>query len=474
MTTVTVAPPTYFRQDQRVRPAHAVVYSLTAYPEVVQVRTIDSAIAERNRVRDDRVEAVNAGLAATDAHDWLASGSEAFRAESDIAATKPEGTRDVIGGWTPASRRRMQRALGSVRIEGRWAMLTLTLPGEWYRTGDGRWRTPEVAKDELDAWRKRMERRFGQFEGAWKQETQTRGAPHWHIGVHLRDVRVTARTAAGVKVLQQRIDRAFVEFARSAWHSVITGCDGGCAHAHAVQGLHADLEYAERVRKNGRSSLSSYFSKHGVWRSKEAQHRTPGSVIRDGLRVVRAMIPGEPVRYRPAASGSGVLIEVVPDAVADWEAFADAWERPGRWWGLWRLAPVEVAKVADLRSLTEGDPEVAQRIATRLRLLARKVARRRSQRVVPLLVEQASGESRYDSMVVSRTLRSLHGRADFGWWLAARDGGELLAWMVEQAARCCWLDGVELARWLAALELPSTEPARLRVAVAARCGVGRT
>jgi hypothetical protein len=53
-------------------------------------------------------------------------------------------------------------------------LITLTYHNDWPED-PARW------KDHLDAFRKRLERRYGKFSALWRLEYQRRGAPHFHL-----------------------------------------------------------------------------------------------------------------------------------------------------------------------------------------------------------------------------------------------------------------------------------------------------
>lgn len=90
-------------------------------------------------------------------------------------ATKSPG-RGSIRCYSPASRRRLMRALDSIdqAAAGLPAFVTLTYPGEY----PGEWRT---WKRHLDTWLKRLRRKYPGAWGVWRMEPQRRGAPHYHL-----------------------------------------------------------------------------------------------------------------------------------------------------------------------------------------------------------------------------------------------------------------------------------------------------
>lgn len=86
------------------------------------------------------------------------------------------GLRSEITEFSRASRRRMQQLLNSVDQARALVpvLITLTYHNDWPED-PARW------KDHLDAFRKRLERRYGKFSAIWRLEYQRRGAPHFHL-----------------------------------------------------------------------------------------------------------------------------------------------------------------------------------------------------------------------------------------------------------------------------------------------------
>ncbi|HLW03938.1 MAG TPA: hypothetical protein VKT82_35145 [Ktedonobacterales bacterium] len=85
------------------------------------------------------------------------------------------GKRGKIRGFSRASRRRMLRAMASLKREevARAKFVHLTYPSEYP--------TPAKAKDHLRAFIKRLRRQFEKAAVTWKIEPQKRGAPHFHL-----------------------------------------------------------------------------------------------------------------------------------------------------------------------------------------------------------------------------------------------------------------------------------------------------
>ena len=90
------------------------------------------------------------------------------------------GIRDRVRGFSRTSRRNLLRRLASINrcafkaFKGRLISITLTYPHEYPED-------PEVCKNHLKALRRRLNRKFGDFAGFWRQGIQMRGAWHFHL-----------------------------------------------------------------------------------------------------------------------------------------------------------------------------------------------------------------------------------------------------------------------------------------------------
>lgn len=86
------------------------------------------------------------------------------------------GLRKEITEFSRQSRRRMQQLLNSIDQARALVpiLITLTYHNEWPED-------PKAWKDHLEAFRKRLERRYGKFSALWRLEYQRRGAPHFHL-----------------------------------------------------------------------------------------------------------------------------------------------------------------------------------------------------------------------------------------------------------------------------------------------------
>ena len=87
---------------------------------------------------------------------------------------QPKPTRGRITDFSRKSRRRLMQRLAKLKVpEKGMTFLTLTYPSIFP--------SPSVAKAHLDAWLKRIARRFPDAAGFWRLEFQKRGAPHFHL-----------------------------------------------------------------------------------------------------------------------------------------------------------------------------------------------------------------------------------------------------------------------------------------------------
>jgi hypothetical protein len=85
------------------------------------------------------------------------------------------GVRARVGGFSRTSRRNLLRRLASINkrafrtFKGRMIFVTLTYPHEFPDD-------PELCKRHLKAFRKRLQRKFGEFAGFWRLGLQQRAA----------------------------------------------------------------------------------------------------------------------------------------------------------------------------------------------------------------------------------------------------------------------------------------------------------
>ncbi len=254
----------------------------------------------------------------------------------------PAPKRGEVTAWSARSRNRLVQAACEREFDGcGWCMVTLTYPGDWAAVAP----TPERSKRHLQAFRNRWTRRWGKPRAMWKLEFQQRGAPHYHVLVQLPE---------GVDVREMR---AWVAL---AWYQIVRSGD----ERHLRAGTAVDARWRQW---DASLAIGRYFSKHGVWSSKEYQHNAPAE-----------------------------------------------WERTGRWWGTWNLPPIRE------RVYLRADELVA------LRRIARKWYRStHPRRLVLRALETHDGRPVQRVGYVGGRLRSVEGGGQHGMFLLARDGPRL-------------------------------------------------
>jgi hypothetical protein len=145
------------------------------------------------------------------------------------------GTRDKVRGFSRARRRNLLLRLASINrralraFKGRIIFVTLTYPHEYPED-------PQLCKRNLKAFRKRLQREFGDFAGFWRLGIQRRGAWHFHlllfVGPSFGSIGELCR------------------FISSSWHEVTGKVSEGHLHAgtrvEAVKRWKQATSYAER------------------------------------------------------------------------------------------------------------------------------------------------------------------------------------------------------------------------------------
>lgn len=94
------------------------------------------------------------------------------------------GLRSSIATFSKNSRRRLMYKIAKIDRKNLPLFVTLTYPNEYTQVST-EW------KDDLEAWFKRLKRRFPDASMIWKLEPQQRGAPHFHLliwGVSFADL----------------------------------------------------------------------------------------------------------------------------------------------------------------------------------------------------------------------------------------------------------------------------------------------
>jgi len=265
--------------------------------------------------------------------------------------------RGCVSEWSRKSRARMVRRLSTLD----WSGLRcdrLRRPAMVTLTYPGDWLRwcPDAAtvKRHLRSFRSALERKLGPCPGVWKLEFQLRGAPHVHL------------------LLSVPRGSVFRDWCRSTWARIVRATGQDRAY-HELAGVSVDFREGERYSDPQR--IAVYFSKHGAASgSKEYQHRPP-----------EAWLDGD---------GAGT----------------------GRWWGYWRLRPLEVEAIVPREAAVEA-----------ARVLRGWVkAQRRTRRVARKRVNRATGVVTMRQQTERFTVRAL-GFTQPGGFVLANDGPALAA-----------------------------------------------
>lgn len=109
----------------------------------------------------------------SDPDDPWDSSSDSDSDSCDNGNSQRGGKRGNVDGFSSCSRRRLRETLHAIDRSADGLFLTLTYHEHMP--------TPGECKRDLDAWWKRVERRFGGLSAIWKLEPQERGHPHFHL-----------------------------------------------------------------------------------------------------------------------------------------------------------------------------------------------------------------------------------------------------------------------------------------------------
>ena len=158
---------------------------------------------------------------------------------------KGGGIRGNISGFSKGSRRRLFMTVSAIPWDklGSTFLVTLTYPGDpEYVPRDG-----VQAKEQLKAFRKRWERRWGPIRAVWKLEFQRRGAVHWMLAI----------VDPGVEIGKLR------RWVSRTWYEIVGSGD----RKHLKAGTSVEV---------WKGDLALYFSKYGSYKEqKEYQHQVP-------------------------------------------------------------------------------------------------------------------------------------------------------------------------------------------------------
>jgi hypothetical protein len=162
--------------------------------------------------------------------------------------------RGRITEFTAKSRQEMRwtfNALPWETVPGRLAMVTLTYPVEFPRSG-------ETIKSHFAAFQNRWRRRYGRGPvGAWALEFQERGAPHFHFYVGLPD--------ESEVVWDPVVGQWVWEWALEAWFEIV----GSGESDHRAWGVNVQLSASEEKRVNGLRVGEYFWRESGKWIQKQ-------------------------------------------------------------------------------------------------------------------------------------------------------------------------------------------------------------
>lgn len=116
------------------------------------------------------------------------------------------GKRNIVLGFSKASRRRLMQKIAQLNRDAKPIFLTLTYPAD-YPLHYTEWKT------DFDKWCKRLHRKYPEAALIWRLEPQKRGAPHFHLLVY------------GVEISVE-----FREWLRASWYECVGS--GDVKHYH--------------------------------------------------------------------------------------------------------------------------------------------------------------------------------------------------------------------------------------------------
>jgi hypothetical protein len=117
--------------------------------------------------------------------EWVAGASLLKASKGGIQSAVGGGKRDIISGFSRASRRRLMVTIANVRKDAKLPIfITLTYPESFP--------DPKSSKRDAKIFFQRLNRGFPGHGTIWKREPQERGAPHYHMmtwGCDLQELR---------------------------------------------------------------------------------------------------------------------------------------------------------------------------------------------------------------------------------------------------------------------------------------------
>lgn len=234
-----------------------------------------------------------------------------FTKLAGIGRSNGGGARGKVGGFSRASRQRLQRKLASINeedVQPHRSFVTLTYPGQYPACGR-EW------KRHLDVFIKRLERAYDVQAIVWKLEPQDRMAPHYHLLVFADAL----------------VDKAWLS---QAWYEVVgsqrvehLAAGTQCQEIRSWKGV---LSYASKyIGKVHKGKLPLFWADAGRWwgvRGKlPIEPITQSLTRREGFKVRRVMRKflrrkyGRPIKvWEPLAGLACYLSDVDALRLAMW------------------------------------------------------------------------------------------------------------------------------------------------------------
>lgn len=169
--------------------------------------------------------------------------------ETEKEKSRYKGGSQIIK-FSKVARRNMMYTLSKIRRDCLPSFVTLTYPSKFSES-------PEVWKNDLHLFIKRLQRRFPDVAGIWKLEPQRRGAPHYHL------------------LLWNQSLGALQEFIPFSWNEVVGNGDVdhlrwhlgklNNGNIHCVQEVHTQKQMYQYVLKYVSKSSLEGWEKVGKW-----------------------------------------------------------------------------------------------------------------------------------------------------------------------------------------------------------------
>lgn len=191
--------------------------------------------------------------------------------------------RGAIVHWSPKSRARLRYRISTLDLQpmlnrGTPAMVTLTMPGDWYAVAPD----AATAQRAFDNFTRAYRDKWGQgMQCIWKREFQRRGAPHWHLWMVLpTDDATFKRWLADtwrrcLKVARPApvngVEHVTAEYDETGKRTRFCSCSDWCKSYNAG----TSVDRAEGMRARDPRRLATYFLKESMGGAKEYQNAAP-------------------------------------------------------------------------------------------------------------------------------------------------------------------------------------------------------